>query len=60
MASGQVNRANRPNTWLLRPLLHPWRKLLPTRSRPHMARLGRHRHPPGTAASEDKLPYKAT
>ena len=22
MASGQVNRANRPNTWLLRPLLH--------------------------------------
>jgi len=37
MASGHVNRTNRPNTWLLRPLLHAWRKLLPTRSRPHMA-----------------------
>jgi hypothetical protein len=23
MAGGQVNRTNRPNTWLLRPLLHP-------------------------------------
>jgi len=23
MASGHVNRTNRPNTWLLRPLLHP-------------------------------------
>jgi len=22
MASGHVNRTNRPNTWLLRPLLH--------------------------------------
>ena len=22
MASGHVNRANRPNTWLLRPTLH--------------------------------------
>jgi len=37
MASGHVNRTNRPNTWLLRPLLHAWRKPLPTRSRPHMA-----------------------
>jgi len=25
MASGHVNRANRPNTWLLRPLLHAWK-----------------------------------
>jgi hypothetical protein len=30
-------RANRPNTWLLRPLLLTLRELLPTRSRPHMA-----------------------
>jgi len=37
MASGQVYRANRPNTWLHRPMLQAWRKLLPTRSRPHMA-----------------------
>jgi hypothetical protein len=28
MASGHVNRANRPNTWLLRPLLHPVKKAL--------------------------------
>ena len=41
MASGHVNRTNRPNTWLLRPLLHVLRKLLPTRSRPHMARSGK-------------------
>jgi hypothetical protein len=38
MASGRVNRIQRPNTWLLRPMLHTRRKLLPTRSRPHMAR----------------------
>jgi len=30
MASGQVNRANRPNTWLHRPMLHASRKPLPT------------------------------
>jgi hypothetical protein len=36
MASGHVNRANRPNTWLLRPMLHV-KILLATRSRPHMA-----------------------
>jgi len=36
MASGHVNRANRPNTWPHRPMLHSWRKPLPTRSRPHM------------------------
>jgi len=28
MASGHVNRANRPNTWLLRPPLHAGRKTL--------------------------------
>jgi len=44
MASGHVNRTNRPNTWLLRPLLlHAWRKLLPTRSRPHIAHRGARR-----------------
>ena len=37
MASGHVNRAQRPNTWLHRPMLHSCRKSLPTRSRPHMA-----------------------
>ena len=37
MASGHVNRINRPNTWLHRPMLHSSRKSLPTRSRPHMA-----------------------
>jgi hypothetical protein len=36
MASGHVNRAKRPNTWAHRPMLHTGRKLLPTRSRPHM------------------------
>ena len=36
MASGHVNRAQRPNTWLHRPMLHSCRKSLPTRSRPHM------------------------
>ena len=35
MASGHVNRAQRPNTWLHRPMLHSCRKSLPTRSRPH-------------------------
>jgi hypothetical protein len=39
MASGHVNRAQRPNTWLHRPMLHSCRKSLPTRSRPHMAHL---------------------
>jgi hypothetical protein len=42
MASGHVNRANRPNTWLLRPSLPTCRYPLPTRSRPHMTHL-RHR-----------------
>ena len=37
MASGHVNRANRPNTWLHRPRLQTCRFSLPTRSRPHMA-----------------------
>jgi hypothetical protein len=36
MASGHVNRAKRPNTWAHRPMLHAGKKLLPTRSRPHM------------------------
>ena len=36
MASGHVNRVNRPNTWLHRPMLQNVKKLLPTRSRPHM------------------------
>jgi hypothetical protein len=35
MASGHVNRTNRPNTWLHRPTCK--REALPTRSRPHMA-----------------------
>ena len=39
MVSRQVDRANRPNAWLLRPMLQTRRKPLPTRSRPHMARL---------------------
>jgi hypothetical protein len=42
MASGHVNRIKRPNTWLHRPMLQNVKKLLPTRSRPHMALL---RHP---------------
>src|SRR4051812_15190341 len=37
MASGHVNRTQRPNTWLHRPMLQTSRKLLPTGSRPHMA-----------------------
>jgi hypothetical protein len=28
MASGHVNRANRPNTWLLRPMLQTVKKAL--------------------------------
>ena len=36
MASGQVNGIKRPNTWLHRPMLQNVKKLLPTRSRPHM------------------------
>ena len=36
MASGHVNRANRPNTWLHRPMLQNVKKLLLTPSRPHM------------------------
>src|SRR5262249_10258265 len=28
MASGHVNRANRPNTWLHRPMLHRFKKVL--------------------------------
>jgi hypothetical protein len=38
MASGHVNRTNRPNTWLHRPTCKREDKALPTRSRPHMAR----------------------
>ena len=41
MASGHANRANRPNTWLHRPMLHTLKKPLLTWSRPHMA-LSRH------------------
>jgi hypothetical protein len=41
MASGHVNRIKRPNTWLHRPMLQNVKKLLPTRSRPHMALSGR-------------------
>ena len=37
MASGHVSRANRPNTWLHRPMLLRRKNSLPTRSRPHMA-----------------------
>jgi hypothetical protein len=36
MASGHVNRAQRPNTWLHRPACNV-KYPLPTRSRPHMA-----------------------
>jgi hypothetical protein len=39
MASGHVNRIKRPNTWLHRPMLQNVKKLLPTRSRPHMAQM---------------------
>jgi hypothetical protein len=28
MASGHVNRVNRPNTWLDRPMLHTFKKVL--------------------------------
>jgi hypothetical protein len=34
-----VSRIKRPNTWLHRPMLQNVKKLLPTRSRPHMARI---------------------
>ena len=37
MASGHVNRTNRPNTWLHRPATRREDFSLPTRSRPHMA-----------------------
>jgi hypothetical protein len=37
MASGHVSRIKRPNTWLHRPMLQNVKKLLPIRSRPHMA-----------------------
>jgi hypothetical protein len=40
MASGHVNRIKRPNTWLHRPMLQNVKKLLPIRSRPHMALFG--------------------
>jgi hypothetical protein len=46
MASGHVNRIERPNTWLHRPMLQNVKKHLPTRSRPHMARNG----PPAMSA----------
>jgi hypothetical protein len=36
MASGHVNRVKRPNTWLHRPMLQNVKKLLLTRSRPHI------------------------
>ncbi len=40
MASGHVNRTNRPNTWL-QPTQGCYVKIsLPTRSRPHMAQSG--------------------
>jgi len=35
MASGHVNRAERPNIRAHRPMLLTWRKSLLTRSRPH-------------------------
>ena len=41
MASGHVSRIERPNTWLHRPMLQNVKKLLPTRSRPHMTLFGR-------------------
>jgi hypothetical protein len=44
MASGHVNRIKRPNTWLHRPMLQNVKKLLPTRSRPHMAQSGTYDH----------------
>ena len=37
MASGHVNRIQRPNTWQHRPSLRREESSLPTRSRPHMA-----------------------
>jgi hypothetical protein len=37
MASGHVNRTERPNTWLHRPTCVREEKPLPIRSRPHMA-----------------------
>src|SRR5271170_4599671 len=40
MASGHVNRAQRSNTWLHRPMLHSRIKPLQTRSRPHMTQSG--------------------
>jgi hypothetical protein len=40
MASGHVSRIKRPNTWLHRPMLQNVKKLLPIRSRPHMALSG--------------------
>jgi hypothetical protein len=39
MASGHVNRTQRPNTWLHRPACNV-KYPLPTRSRPHMALSG--------------------
>jgi hypothetical protein len=59
MASGHVNRTKRPNTWAHRPMLHAGKKLLPTRSRPHMRekefkRWGLCAH---VAKRQDKTPF---
>ena len=45
MASGHVNRANRPNTWLHRPATRREDFSLPTRSRPHMAHRNKSQSP---------------
>ena len=50
MASGHVNRTQRPNTWLHRPSLRREDFSLPTRSRPHMGPKRTCRGPPAMSA----------
>ena len=60
MASGHVNRINRPNTWLLRPDVRTCRKSLPTRSRPHMARRGSSRRCSTFSCERLRMPAMTT
>jgi hypothetical protein len=57
MASGHVSRIKRPNTWLHRPMLQNVKKLLPTRSRPHMA-LNRRDQPADDARSSGQSRHR--
>jgi hypothetical protein len=55
MASGHVNRVNRPNTWPHRPSCKREKKPLPMGSRPHMALFG-----PAAGAGETSASRRKT